>query len=228
MPATILIVEGDEAEARNLLAWLSSEGMQGYACPDAAEAELCLKETRIDLAVISWTLSEKSGIELCRNLQGAPDPHKPPVILVGDRTDEEARIRALSTGADDYLARPVSPRELVARINAILRRTSPGVLSDVLRLNGIELNSVTHRVLRDGAEIRLGPTEFRLLEFLMRNPGRVYERDRLLDEVWGRETYVDDRTVDVHISRLRRIINGTHGEDMIRTVRGVGYSFEKV
>jgi two-component system phosphate regulon response regulator PhoB len=166
-----------------------------------------------------------SGIELCRRLRAREDTERLPVIMLTARGEEAERIRGLSTGADDYVVKPFSVPELMARVRAILRRASPEVVSTMLRSGDIELDRETHRVRRNTKEIHLGPTEFRLLEFLMTSPGRVFSREQLLDGVWGHDVYVDERTVDVHVGRLRKALNKGKAKDPIRTVRGAGYAF---
>jgi two-component system phosphate regulon response regulator PhoB len=166
-----------------------------------------------------------SGIELCRRLRARPETERLPIIMLTARGEEGERIRGLSVGADDYVVKPFSIPELMARVRAILRRARPELVSTLLRAGDIELDRETHRVRRSGREIHLGPTEFRLLEFLMQSPGRVFSREQLLDGVWGHDVYVDERTVDVHIGRLRKAVNTGSSVDPIRTVRGAGYAF---
>ena len=168
-----------------------------------------------------------SGIELCRRLRSRPETQRTPVLMLTARGEESERVRGLATGADDYLVKPFSVPELVARVKAILRRAKPEALTTTLMSGDIELDRETRRVRRASREIHLGPTEFRLLEFLMRSPGRVFTREQLLDGVWGHDVYVDERTVDVHIGRLRKQINRGTTKDPIRTVRGAGYSFNE-
>ncbi len=167
-----------------------------------------------------------SGIELCRRLRARETTRTLPIIMLTARGEEQERIRGLATGADDYVVKPFSVPELMARVRAILRRSRPEVIASLLRAGDIELDRETHRVRRSGRELRLGPTEFRLLEFLMKSPGRVFSREQLLDGVWGRDVYVDERTVDVHIGRLRKAVNRGRVKDPIRTVRGSGYAFD--
>ncbi len=167
-----------------------------------------------------------SGIELCRRLRTRPETERLPIIMLTARGEETERIRGLSTGADDYVVKPFSMPELMARVRAMLRRTRPELVSTLLKAGDIELDRETHRVRRANREIHLGPTEFRLLEFLMQSPGRVFSREQLLDGVWGRDVYVDERTVDVHVGRLRKAINRGRDKDPIRTVRGSGYAFD--
>jgi two-component system phosphate regulon response regulator PhoB len=221
----VLIVEDEESLTLLLRYNLEAEGYSVDACARGDEAEIRLRETVPDLLVLDWMLPGLSGIELCRRLRNRPQTEKLPVIMLTARGEEAERIRGLSTGADDYMVKPFSVPELMARIRAILRRTKPAVVSGMLTAGDIELDRTTHRVRRTGREIHLGPTEFRLLEFLMQSPGRVFSREQLLDGVWGHDVYVDERTVDVHIGRLRKAINRGKARDPIRTVRGAGYAF---
>jgi two-component system phosphate regulon response regulator PhoB len=177
--------------------------------------------------VLDWMLPGISGIELCRRLRIRPETERLPVIMLTARGEESDRVRGLSTGADDYLVKPFSTPEFVARVRALLRRAKPETLSNVLKVGDIVLDRETHRVYRGQVEIRLGPTEFRLLEFLMRSPGRVFSRGQLLDNVWGETIYIDERTVDVHVGRLRKAVNDGRLPDVIRTIRGAGYSIQE-
>lgn len=221
----ILVVE-DEEPLRLLLQYnLESEGYAVEAISRGDEAELRLREAQPDLLLLDWMLPGLSGIELCRRLRAREETERLPVIMLTARGEEAERIRGLSTGADDYVVKPFSVPELMARVRAILRRAKPEVVSSLLRSGDIELDRETHRVHRAGREIHLGPTEFRLLEFLMQAPGRVFSREQLLDGVWGHDVYVDERTVDVHVGRLRKALNKGKAKDPIRTVRGSGYAF---
>lgn len=223
--ATVLIVEDEEPLSLLLRYNLEAEGYAVETCARGDEAEIRLKESRPDLVLLDWMLPGLSGIELCRRLRAREDTERLPVIMLTARGEESERIRGLSTGADDYVVKPFSVPELMARVRAILRRASPEVVSTMLRSGDIELDRETHRVRRSDKEIHLGPTEFRLLEFLMTGPGRVYSREQLLDGVWGHDVYVDERTVDVHVGRLRKALNKGKAKDPIRTVRGAGYAF---
>jgi two-component system phosphate regulon response regulator PhoB len=189
------------------------------------EADIRLREDQPDLMILDWMLPGLSGIELCRRLRSRAETERLPVIMLTARGEEQERIRGLATGADDYVVKPFSIPELMARVRAMLRRAKPEVVSSLLRSGDLELDRETHRVRRSGREIHLGPTEFRLLEFLMTSPGRVFSREQLLDGVWGHDVYVDERTVDVHVGRLRKAINRGKAVDPIRTVRGAGYAF---
>ncbi len=226
MTATVMIVEDEEPLTLLLRYNLEAEGFHVEAVARGDEAETRLRETVPDLLLLDWMLPGISGIELCRRLRSRPETERLPVIMLTARGEENERIRGLSTGADDYVVKPFSVPELMARIKAILRRAKPELISVILRAGDIELNRETHRVRRNGREIHLGPTEFRLLEFLMQSPGRVFSREQLLDGVWGHDVYVDERTVDVHVGRLRKAINRGRARDPIRTVRGAGYAFD--
>jgi two-component system phosphate regulon response regulator PhoB len=180
-----------------------------------------------DLILLDWMLPGLSGIELCRRWRSREETARTPIIMITARGEEEERVRGLATGADDYVVKPFSIPELLARINALLRRSSPQLVTSVLKAGDLELDRTSHRVRRGGREVHLGPTEYRLLEYLMRHPGRVYSREQLLDGVWGNDVYVDERTVDVHVGRLRKAINRHRDADPIRTVRGAGYAFDE-
>jgi two-component system phosphate regulon response regulator PhoB len=221
----VLIVEDEEPLSLLLRYNLEAEGYTVETCVRGDEAEIRLRETQPDLLLLDWMLPGLSGIELCRRLRAREDTERLPVIMLTARGEEAERIRGLSTGADDYVVKPFSVPELMARVRAILRRASPEVVSTMLRSGDIELDRETHRVRRSTKEIHLGPTEFRLLEFLMTAPGRVFSREQLLDGVWGHDVYVDERTVDVHVGRLRKALNKGKAKDPIRTVRGAGYAF---
>jgi len=222
----VLVIEDEEALSVLLRYNLEAEGYRVDTVMRGDEAELAVSEAQPDLILLDWMLPGVSGIELCRRIRMKPDCQQMPIIMLTARGEESERIRGLSTGADDYVVKPFSTPELLARVKALLRRARPEIVASVLRAGDIELDRETHRVYRGGREIRLGPTEFRLLEFLLQAPGRVFSRSQLLDGVWGEDIYVDDRTVDVHIGRLRKSINIGRFKDPIRTVRGAGYSLE--
>ncbi len=224
MTARILIVEDEEALTLLLRYNLESEGYAVEASGRGDEAELRLKENTPDLAVIDWMLPGLSGIELIRRLRARPETQRLPVIMLTARGEEGERVRGLATGADDYIVKPFSVPELLARIGALLRRAKPERVAATLSTGDIELDRNTKRVSRSGREVPLGPTEFRLLEFLLEHPGRVFSREQLLDQVWGRDIYIDERTVDVHVGRLRKALNRGRMPDPIRTVRGAGYA----
>ncbi|PCH81901.1 MAG: phosphate regulon transcriptional regulatory protein PhoB [Hyphomicrobiales bacterium] len=222
----ILIVEDEEALGTLLRYNLEAEGYEVQLIAEGDEAETALHESVPDLLILDWMLPGLSGIELCRRLRARKQTKRLPIIMLTARGEESERIRGLSTGADDYVVKPFSVPELMARINAMLRRVNPELVSKNLKAGDIELDRETHRVNRAEREIHLGPKEFRLLEYLMHNPGRVYSREQLLNAVWGQDVYVDERTVDVHVGRLRRAINRGKAVDPIRTVRGAGYAFD--
>lgn len=227
MRPTVLIVEDEEALTLLLRYNLEAEGYTVKTVARGDEADLLLKETVPDLLLLDWMLPGLSGIELCRRLRQREETRSLPIILLTARGEESERVRGLSTGADDYMVKPFSVPELVARIKALMRRSAPQRLAAVLELGDLKLNRETHRVTRGARELHLGPTEFRILEFLMERPGRVFSRAHLLDRVWGMESEIDERTVDVHVGRLRKAINLPDEKDPIRTVRGTGYSFDE-
>jgi two-component system, OmpR family, phosphate regulon response regulator PhoB len=224
MTAKILVVEDEEPLAVLLQYNLEAEGFRVFTVFRGDEAEIAVAEHAPDLIILDWMLPGVSGIELCRRLRNGRNGGVTPIILLTARGEESDRIRGLTTGADDYVVKPFSVPELLARVKAILRRASPERLASVLQVQDITMDRDSHRVTRNGREVRLGPTEFRLLEFLMESPGRVFSRSQLLDGVWGHDMYPDERTVDVHIGRLRKAINRGREKDPIRTVRGAGYA----
>jgi two-component system phosphate regulon response regulator PhoB len=225
MSAKVLIVEDEEPLAELLVYNLEAEGFIVLQAGSAEEAEILVAEEEPDLAILDWMLPQVSGIELCRRFRSRPETRTMPILMLTARGEESDRIRGLSTGADDYVVKPFSLPELLARVKAILRRAAPDRVADVLTFKDIELDRAAHRVKRGQREVRLGPTEFRLLEFLMESAGRVLSRSQLLDGVWGRNAFVDERTVDVHIGRLRKALVRGREIDPIRTVRGAGYVF---
>ena len=226
MSPHITVVEDEEALSVLLRYNLEAEGYEVDTILRGDDAELVLRERLPDLLILDWMLPRLSGIELCRRLRVRPESEKLPIILLTARGEESERVRGLSTGADDYVVKPFSTPELMARVRALLRRAKPETISSVLKAGEIELDRETHRVYRKGREIKLGPTEFRLLEFFMSSPTRVFSRLQLLDGVWGHDIYVDERTVDVHVGRLRKALNFANMRDVIRTVRSAGYSLE--
>src|SRR5205807_565888 len=227
MNARILIIEDEEPLTLLLRYNLEAEGYEVDTSARGDEGETKLKEAPPDLLVLDWMLPGMSGIELCRRLRARPDTERLPIIMLTARGEESERIRGLATGADDYIVKPFSVPELLARIRALLRRARPERVAAQLGAGDLSLDRETRRVSRSGREVHLGPTEFRLLEFLMQSPGRVFSREQLLDGVWGRDVYIDERTVDVHVGRLRRALNIGRTIDPIRTVRGAGYSFDE-
>lgn len=227
MSARILVVEDEEALTTLLRYNLAAEGYDVEIVGRGDEADTVLKERVPDLVVLDWMLPGLSGIELCRRLRARPETQQLPIIMLTARGEESDRVRGLSTGADDYLVKPFSTPEFMARVKALLRRAKPEVLSSVLKVGDIMLDRESHRVYRKKSEIKLGPTEFRLLEFMMRHPGRVFSRSQLLDNVWGETIYIDERTVDVHVGRLRKAVNNGRMPDVIRTIRGAGYAIRE-
>ncbi len=222
----IFIVE-DEAAVVTLIEYnLEREGFEVSIARDGREALLAVDENPPDLVVLDWMLPEVTGIEVCRQFRRRQSTKAIPVIMLTARGEEADKVRGLGAGADDYITKPFSPAELVARINALLRRARPVLNDEKLNVADISMDLAAHRVHRNGDEIRLGPTEFRLLRHFLEYPGRVFSREQLLDAVWGRDVYVEARTVDVHIRRLRKALNDQGRMDMIRTVRSAGYALE--
>lgn len=223
----ILIAEDEEQLALLIRYNLEAEGYRVEEAARGDEAELKLRENVPDLLVLDWMLPGVSGIELCRRIRARRETERLPVIMLTARGEEEDRVRGLATGADDYIVKPFSMAELLARIRALLRRVKPSAVADLLTIGDFELDRVSHRARRSGTDLQLGPTEFRLLAFLMRSPGRVFSREQLLNGVWGQDVYIDERTVDVHVGRLRRAVHVAGRADPIRTVRGAGYAFDE-
>ncbi len=228
MKPYVLIVEDEDALATLLEYNFGKEGFETSLAMDGEEALLLASERTPDLILLDWMLPKLSGVEVCRRLRRRKETSKTPVIMLTARSDETDRITGLDFGADDYMIKPFSMPELFARTRALMRRTKPSLLEDIIRIGDIEVDSQAYRVKRDGELIHLGPTEFRLLDHFARHPGRVFSREQLLDAVWGRDVYVEARTVDVHIGRLRKALKRTGKADPIRTVRSAGYSFEGV
>jgi two-component system phosphate regulon response regulator PhoB len=227
MSASILVVE-DEEPIQILLSYnFESEGYRVRATAQGEDVARLVNEERPDLIVLDWMLPGISGIEVCRLLRTRPETRDIPIIMLTARGEENERVRGLATGADDYLVKPFSVPELLARVRTILRRANPDAVAEVLTAGDIALDRRARRVTRSKRDIELSPTEFRLLEHLMQNPGRVYSRSQLLDAVWGRDIYVDERTVDVHVGRLRKSLQCGRESDPIRTVRSMGYSFDE-
>lgn len=222
----ILVVEDEEALTTLLDYNLGKENFDVSVAHDGEEALLKIDEKQPDLVILDWMLPKVSGIEVCRRLRARPETRNLPIIMLTARAEEADRIRGLEMGADDYLTKPFSTNELIARVRAVLRRIRPGLAEDMVRYGDIDLDRKSHRVVRSGKEIHLGPTEFRLLDHLIQHPGRVFSREQLLNAVWGSDVFVEVRTVDVHIGRLRKAMN-KHGQgDPICTVRSAGYSLE--
>ena len=230
MRAKILLVEDDASLIELVTYNLEKEGFDVVRTGDGEEALTLAEEEKPDLVILDWMIANLSGIEVCRRLRRAPATANLPIVMLTARGDEADRIRGLETGADDYMTKPFSPRELIARIRAVLRRLRPALQGGALEFAGIAMDTTAHRVTRDARTVQLGPTEFRLLRHFLEHPGRVFSREQLLDAVWGRDVYVEQRTVDVHIRRLRKAVNaGPSGEelpDLIRTVRSAGYSLD--
>ena len=227
MNPRILVVEDDDALGTLLRYNLEREGYAVALATDGEEALIQAEEQLPDLVVLDWMLPRVSGIEVCRRLRQKPQSRNVPIIMLTARGEESDRIRGLDTGADDYVVKPFAVTELSARIRAVLRRLRPGLAEDVVVRGALILDRSAHRVSRDGEEIHLGPTEFRMLDFFIQNPGRVFSREQLLDSVWGSDVYVEARTVDVHIGRLRKALaKGKAGFNPIRTVRSAGYALE--
>lgn len=224
--AQILIVEDEEPLSLLLRYNLEADGYNVETVARGDDADTWLRERLPDLVVLDWMLPGLSGIELCRRLRARQETKSLPIIMLTARGEESERVRGLATGADDYVVKPFSVPELLARVRSLLRRSKPERMADTLTLGEIELDRIKKRVSRAGRDINLGPTEYRLLEYLMERPGRVFTREQLLDGVWGSDVYIDERTVDVHVGRLRKALNRGRDTDPIRTVRGSGYSID--
>ena len=220
----VLLVEDESAQREVLTYNLEAEGFRVAAAETGDEAMLLVAEENPDLMVLDWMLPNVSGIEICRRVKADPDTRHIPIIMLSARSDEGDRVRGLETGADDYVVKPYSVVELMARLRTQLRRTRPTTMGERLSFQDIILDSGEHRVFRSGKSLHLGPTEFRLLSTLMERPGRVWTREQLLDRVWGRDIYVDTRTIDVHVGRLRKALMAYGGDNPVRTVRGTGYA----
>jgi two-component system phosphate regulon response regulator PhoB len=228
MKPLVLIVE-DEAPLVTMLRYnLEREGFAVDEAADGEEALLRIAEHRPDAVLLDWMLPLVTGLEVCRQIRRAPATRLLPVIMLTARGAEGDRIRGLDSGADDYVVKPFSPSELVARLRAVIRRTHPSTADEVLRYDDLVMDLVAHRASRAGSPVHLGPTEFRLLRHFLQNPGRVFSREQLLDRVWSRDSEVEMRTVDVHIRRLRKALNSGGGKDLLRTVRSVGYALDSV
>lgn len=225
MKANILIVE-DESPILELLALnISQAGYNPLRAISAEHAEKLINEALPDIILLDWMLPGMSGIDFAKKLRSNALTKTIPIIMLTARSDELDKVKGLEIGADDYITKPFSPRELNARIKAVLRRKAPELTEDILKINGLELNPVSHRVTGNNKPLEMGPTEFRLLHFFMSNPERVYSRSQLLDKVWGSQIFIEDRTVDVHIRRLRNILTQSQHENLIQTIRGSGYRF---
>ncbi|MEQ8357402.1 MAG: phosphate regulon transcriptional regulator PhoB [Kiloniellaceae bacterium] len=227
MKPLVLIVEDQEALVTMLRYNLEGASFRVNTASDGEEALVAAAEEVPDLILLDWMLPLMSGIEVCRQLRSKADTRSVPIIMLTARGEETDKLRGLDSGCDDYITKPFSPAELIARINAVLRRSKPELSSELLTFEDLAMDLAAHRVRRNGQDIHLGPTEFRLLRHLMQHPGRVFTREQLLDSVWGRDVYVEPRTVDVHIRRLRKALNQGDTEDLIRTVRSAGYSLDR-
>jgi len=226
MTPYILVVEDEEA-LRTLLSYnLEKEGYTVATAGDGEEALMMVNERLPDLLILDWMLPKVPGIEVCRRVRARTDARNVPIVMLTARGEESDRIRGLDIGADDYVVKPFSMTELLARVRAVLRRIRPGLAEDKLAVGDISVDRTAHRVKRGDRDIHLGPTEFRLLDYLIQHPGRVFSREQLLDAVWGSDVYVEARTVDVHVGRLRKAINAKNEIDPIRTVRSAGYSLD--
>ncbi|MEM1088433.1 MAG: phosphate regulon transcriptional regulator PhoB [Pseudomonadota bacterium] len=223
-----IVIAEDEAAVSELLRYnLEAEGYETVTATDGDEAILLLDERLPDLMLLDWMLPKVSGIEICRRVRSKQETANLPIIMLTARTEEADRIRGLETGADDYVTKPFSTNELMARVKAVLRRIRPALIEDKVTVGSISIDRTTHNVSRDGKDIHLGPTEFRLLEYFAQHPGRVFSREQLLDGVWGSDVYVEARTVDVHVGRLRKALMSEGGKNPIRTVRSAGYSLRE-
>jgi two-component system phosphate regulon response regulator PhoB len=222
----VLIVE-DETDIVTLLKYnLEKEGFRAIAANDGEEALLLANEQPPNIVLLDWMLPLMSGLEVCRQMRRSPKTRDTPIIMLTARGEEGDRVRGLNSGADDYITKPFSPTELVARMRAVLRRATPGMTEETLSFHDVTMDLAAHRVRRNGRDVHLGPTEFRLLRHFMQHAGRVFSREQLLDIVWGHDVYVEPRTVDVHIRRLRKALNEDSELDLIRTVRSAGYSLD--
>lgn len=226
MKPRVLIVEDEPALVTLLRYNLEREGFDVSEATDGEEAMVSVAEHRPDLIVLDWMLPHLSGLEVCRQLRRAPETRTTPIIMLTAKGEEQDRVRGLESGADDYVTKPFSPAEVVARVRAVLRRTKPTTVDETLSYADVVMDLANHRVVRNGEAVHLGPTEFRLLRHFMENPGRVFSRDQLLDAAWDRDAEVEPRTVDVHIRRLRKALNHADRADLIRTVRAFGYALD--
>jgi len=227
MKPSVLVAEDEGALVTLLRYNLEREGYRVLEAVDGEEALLVAAEEKPDLVLLDWMLPQLSGIEVCRRLRAKQETRNVPIIMLTARGEESDRIRGLDTGADDYLTKPFSMMELLARLRAVMRRIRPSLAEDVVAVGDIEMDRGAHRVRRCGQEIHLGPTEYKLLDHLIQHPGRVFSREQLLDAVWGSDVYVEARTVDVHVGRLRKALNVDGTGDPIRTVRSAGYALEE-
>jgi two-component system phosphate regulon response regulator PhoB len=222
---SVLVVD-DEPDIREVIRFaLEDAGFRVLEAGHADDARKILSSENPDLVLLDWMLPGRSGLELAQQLKQSPKTRGVPIIMVSARGEEEDRIKGLDTGADDYIAKPFSPREMVARVNAVLRRSKPGEQTDEIEIGGLHIDNLSHRVTADGNRIDVAPTEYRLLHFFMTHADRAFSRSQLLDQVWGDQVYVEERTVDVHVRRLRKALETTGHDRLLQTVRGVGYRF---
>ncbi len=226
MEPLVLIVEDEAPQAEMLRYNLEKGGFRTLLAEDGEEGLILAREHNPDLAIMDWMLPGLSGIDLCHRLREGAATKNLPIILLTARGEEDDRVQGLDSGADDYVVKPFSPKEMLARVRALLRRMNPALGDETMSYGDIEMDLAAHKVVRAGKAVHLGPTEYRLLQTLMERPGRVLSRDRLLDLAWGRDVYVEDRTVDVHVRRLRMALNADGASDVIRTVRGEGYALD--
>ncbi len=222
----LLLAEDDPAMVELLRYTFKKEGFDVVGTPSGEEALLLASESPPDIVILDWMLEELSGIEVCRRMRRTPETSSLPIIMLTARGEEADRVRGLETGADDYVTKPFSPPELIARVRAVLRRVRPALAGMTLSVGDLELDMASHKVRRGGKAVAVGPTEFKLLRHFLEHPGHVFSRERLLDAVWGRDTDVETRTVDVYVRRLRRAINISGADDLIRTVRSAGYALD--
>jgi two-component system phosphate regulon response regulator PhoB len=227
MKTKILLIEDDQSLTELIRYNLTQDGFSVHCEADGEEGLYASEEVSPDLILLDWMLPNLSGIEICRRIRRNKATQNVPIIMLTARAEESDRVRGLDTGADDYVTKPFSPKELIARIKAVLRRIRPSLSGETLSFDDIILDAVSHKVTRGGKPIHLGPTEFRILRYFMENPGRVFSREQLLDNIWGNDIYVESRTVDVHIRRLRKALNEEGMNDVIRTVRSAGYALDK-
>lgn len=227
MKPLVLIVEDETALVTLLRYNLEGEGFRVAEAHNGEEAMVLAKEDPPDFILLDWMLPLMSGIEVCRQLRRLPETKSTPIVMLTARSEDTDKIRGLDSGADDYVTKPFSPAELIARMRAVQRRSQPAMATEVLTFEDLTLDLTAHRVSRGARNIHLGPTEFRLLRHLMQHPGRVFSREQILDAVWGRDVFVEVRTVDVHIRRLRKALNGGKENDLIRTVRSAGYALDR-
>jgi two-component system phosphate regulon response regulator PhoB len=223
---TVLVAEDESALVTLLRYNLEREGYRVLDTQNGEEALLIAAEEKPDVIILDWMMPQLSGIEVCRRLRQRQETRNVPILMLTARGEETDRIRGLDTGADDYITKPFSMTELLARLRAVMRRIRPGLAEDIIKIGDIEMDRAAHRVRRGGKDIHLGPTEFKLLDHLIQHPGRVFSREQLLDAVWGSDVYVEARTVDVHVGRLRKALNIDGVRDPIRTVRSAGYALD--